>query len=251
MAEAKLCAVEGCCKPSYVRGWCTTHYQRWQHHGDPLKGGWKRIATCQDPSCSKKVLARGLCSAHYKTGDFRPRCTVVGCEKPSHAGGICVMHDKRLKRNGSVHRRKRPANSELSAWIEDHKAYDGEECLIWPFWRDKFGYGRSRQMCEAAHGKPPTPEHQAAHSCGNGHLGCVNQRHLRWATRVDNQQEMVAHGNSNRGEKNPMTVLTELDVRKIRALSGTTTHRQIAALFNIDQSTVSRISCGKTWGWLQ
>lgn len=32
----KVCAVEGCEKPSKVRGWCTMHYQRWKVHGDPL-----------------------------------------------------------------------------------------------------------------------------------------------------------------------------------------------------------------------
>jgi hypothetical protein len=31
------CGVVGCPKPSYLRGWCTTHYQRWLKTGDPLK----------------------------------------------------------------------------------------------------------------------------------------------------------------------------------------------------------------------
>ncbi|MGQ0480000.1 MAG: hypothetical protein ACT4O0_03070 [Pseudonocardia sp.] len=30
-----LCAVTGCPGPRYARGWCVTHYRRWQRHGDP------------------------------------------------------------------------------------------------------------------------------------------------------------------------------------------------------------------------
>lgn len=32
----KTCAVEGCDRPTHVRGWCVKHYQRWLAHGDPL-----------------------------------------------------------------------------------------------------------------------------------------------------------------------------------------------------------------------
>jgi hypothetical protein len=30
------CSVEGCGRPTKGRGWCSLHYQRWRHHGDPL-----------------------------------------------------------------------------------------------------------------------------------------------------------------------------------------------------------------------
>lgn len=29
------CSIEGCTRPLRARGWCATHYWRWQHHGDP------------------------------------------------------------------------------------------------------------------------------------------------------------------------------------------------------------------------
>lgn len=30
------CNVDGCERPKFCRGWCTTHYQRWKAHGDPI-----------------------------------------------------------------------------------------------------------------------------------------------------------------------------------------------------------------------
>lgn len=36
MAE-RTCSIEGCERPHNARGWCTTHYERWRRHGDPLK----------------------------------------------------------------------------------------------------------------------------------------------------------------------------------------------------------------------
>ena len=29
------CSVTGCKSPSFARGWCTKHYQRWRAHGNP------------------------------------------------------------------------------------------------------------------------------------------------------------------------------------------------------------------------
>jgi hypothetical protein len=33
------CAIEGCDRPAYARGWCERHYSRFKNHGDPLGGG--------------------------------------------------------------------------------------------------------------------------------------------------------------------------------------------------------------------
>lgn len=37
--DEKLCSIEGCGGPRYVRGFCNAHYLRWKRHGDPLAGG--------------------------------------------------------------------------------------------------------------------------------------------------------------------------------------------------------------------
>jgi len=31
----RICAIDDCESPSLARGWCSKHWQRWKHHGDP------------------------------------------------------------------------------------------------------------------------------------------------------------------------------------------------------------------------
>ena len=39
-------------------------------------------------------------------------------------------------------------------------------------------------------GEPPTPQHEAGHRCpGGANSLCVNEGHLAWVTRVENEQD--------------------------------------------------------------
>jgi len=38
-SDRPVCSVDGCENLLRARGWCPTHWTRWRHHGDPLKGG--------------------------------------------------------------------------------------------------------------------------------------------------------------------------------------------------------------------
>lgn len=135
--------------------------------------------------------------------------------------------------------------------------FSGDDCLIWPFQRDQNGYARifwgghkrpvCNVVCEITFGPKPTAEHESAHSCGNGHLGCINPTHLRWATHRENMSDMVEHGSSNRGRKNPRAKLTEKDVVVIRQLAGSSTQRAIARRYNVDPSTISNIVRRRYW----
>lgn len=130
--------------------------------------------------------------------------------------------------------------------------YDGDECLIWP--HSKSGKGRgmmkvrgvkktvSRMVCEHFHGAPPTPQHQAAHSCGNGHIACVTKRHLRWATPRENYHDSVLHGTAKM-----LSILSEEDVRRIKKLKRKIPQRLLARRYGVSENTISNIHRDKTW----
>lgn len=47
----------------------------------------------------------------------------------------------------------------------------------------------ARLICEWFHGPPPSPVHEAGHTCPNGENECcVNPDHLKWMTREENER---------------------------------------------------------------
>lgn len=135
-------------------------------------------------------------------------CAVCDCNNNAHysasgARGLCAMHYVRQKRHGSP-TAGRAFAGEAERWLEDRVGHnDGSDCLKWPFGTASSGYGylraggvllgAHRTMCALVNGPPPTPKHEAAHSCGKGHEGCVNPRHLRWATSQENKADIILH----------------------------------------------------------
>lgn len=188
-------------------------------------------------------------------------CEVEGCGKRKHAYGMCASHYYRLRRYGDPLKGRTP-DGELARFIAEIAIpYDGDDCLLWPYGRDGHGYGviknkelgrgsAHRLICEAANGPPPTPRHEATHTCGSGHLGCVARGHLSWKTHAENMADKIIHGTHLQGERVGTSKLTETEVRKIMALKGVRPHREIAAAFGINQSQVSRIMTGQRWGHL-
>ena len=146
-------------------------------------------------------------------------------------------------------------------WIEDHVRFDGDECLPWPFARHKHGDGKGRAkmfgfipdrlMCTLAKGPAPTPKHQVAHSCGNGHNACLNRNHLRWATNTENQEDARDHGTMCRGERSPQAKLTESDIREIRHLAKTKTRTSIAVIYGVSTNQICQIVRRIQWRHVQ
>lgn len=190
MAEAKICAVEGCGKPVKGLGYCNNHYFRFHKHGDPLAG-------------------------------------------------------------------RAPKGEPIRFVREIALKHSGDACLPWPYARRSDGGGViqvgrksiavSRFVCQLAHGEPPTPEHQAAHSCGQGHEACVSPIHLRWATRVENEADKFEHGTRVCGERHLFAKLTQEQVDRIRSQRGRKRHCELAREFGVTPSTISMIQAGKTW----
>lgn len=143
-------------------------------------------------------------------------------------------------------------------WMLDHAGYPHDYCLIWPFSKGR-GYGyfqhlsqkfmAHRFMCELANGPAPTPEHQAAHSCGRGADACVNPKHLSWKTPSENQLDKRIHGTVWRQETR--TKLTPIQVLEIRGLKGRKTQDELAEMFGVGRQNIGAILTGKSWTKLQ
>ena len=187
-------------------------------------------------------------------------CSIEGCGKPQLARGWCGAHYQRWQRLGSPLAGGTFAGEPERYFREVVLSFAGDECLIWPYHKVGNGYGAlkrnghhkqvHRLACEARHGPPPTPEHDAAHSCGKGHYGCCNPNHLRWATHTENCADRLTHGTHTRGERNGMAKLSEAEVLEIRALRGAMPQREIAVHFGISASLVGDIHRGGRWAWL-
>lgn len=187
-------------------------------------------------------------------------CSIPDCDKPLHARGWCNAHYELWRKHGDPMGGGTSWGEPLRYLSEVVLPYTSDECLPWPYSRDDTGYaimrtdGRaarvSRLACEARHGPPPTPKHEAAHSCGKGHLGCVNQMHLDWKTHTENMADKLVHGTHNRGERCGSAKLTEADVLAIREMKGMLPHAEIARQYGICRQTIGLIHSGKRWAWL-
>jgi hypothetical protein len=101
--------------------------------------------------------------------------------------------------------------------------------------------------CEAVNGPPPTAAYEAAHLCGNGHLACVNPRHVVWKTRADNHADKLIHGTHSRGEKHGGAKLSNADASMIRRLKGVASLDELADGFNVSKTTIWKIQVGASF----
>jgi hypothetical protein len=139
----------------------------------------------------------------------------------------------------------------MSVYKRKWKNAKGEDKEAWVVWYSDYGMlnGKltSRLACEHIYGPAPTLEHEASHTCGKGHLGCVSPRHLVWETHSDNLARKFGHGTALRGEKHHWAKLKDDDIPQIRALAGTMSQREIGEVFGVHKETIGFILRGKTW----
>ncbi|EHK57740.1 HNH endonuclease [Allomesorhizobium alhagi] len=107
----------------------------------------------------------------------------------------------------------------------------------------------NRYVCEIAHGPAPSPEHEAAHECGNP--SCFYADCLRWATTVENNADKLKHDTHNRGERHNLAKLTEHEVLQIRELEGSASRNEIADRFGVSYRHVYSIHKRAAWPWLE
>lgn len=88
------------------------------------------------------------------------------------------------------------------------------------------------------------------HKCDNPL--CVNPNHLFLGTFLDNTIDMIRKGRRAplpKGEESPMAVLSEAGVRSIKDdySSGNCSQQELALLYGVSQSHISRIVRGVRW----
>lgn len=184
-------------------------------------------------------------------------CSIPDCGKTHSCKGFCRSHYRRLKKFGAPLAGPTTRGFARNFLMTDVMNYEGDECLIWPFYRDRKGYGRinidgtprvvSRVVCEKTHGPPLVKTNEAAHSCNNGHLGCVTKGHLSWKTSAENNEDREANGTINRGERCPHSKLTADDVIEIRNKVGTMSEADLAIMFGVSRRTIRDIRDRETW----
>lgn len=162
MTVVEECAVTGCTRPKYSRGYCAAHKARLDRTGTvsaevPLRAAPSRgRKQCSVLGCDSDARSRGKCVYHYDQG-FRQglratgtaaHCSVDGCSKPARSRTLCSTHYSRFLTYGTtdlpdrqqVPRRTRPTsrnyhpdgyvsikreghpNAKANGWILEHRA---------------------------------------------------------------------------------------------------------------------------------
>ena len=228
----KVCSIEGCSKKVFCRGLCSTHYVRWQRHGDPLYRKSQKLGTkkCKHPGCERLNEVGEYCTKHYH------RYLKYG-----------VTDDSVLKNLKSVHPKRR-------IWLCSE--VDSETgCWIWQKGKDKDGYGqfsfknrnyKAHRVAYRLYIGPIPKGMLVLHTCDTP--PCVNPSHLFLGTNDDNMADMVQKDRQIKGENKENSKLIDDQVREIKKrLLGTETISDIARDYPVDRKVVSRIKAGVAW----
>lgn len=90
----------------------------------------------------------------------------------------------------------------VKAFVERNRRADADGCIFVPgavkgvtasvVYCDK-QMTAARYMCLLTHGAPKYEGAVSRHLCGNGHLSCVNPRHIVWGDASDNASDAQRH----------------------------------------------------------
>jgi hypothetical protein len=97
---------------------------------------------------------------------------------------------------------------------------------------------------------PRPPGQETRHR--NGKRDDNRPRNLCYGTSADNSADMIKHGNSPRGRRNPQVKLTKRQVLSIRRryAAGGITQRELGSKYGIHPKYTSLIITKARWGWL-
>jgi hypothetical protein len=92
-------------------------------------------------------------------------------------------------------------------------------------------------------GPRPSGNHEAAHK--NGRKNDNRGANLRWATRIENENDKRSHGTAPVGERNAAAKISQNQALSI--FHDTRPATTIAADYGINRRTVTKIKLGQRW----
>lgn len=193
---------------------------------------------------------------------MRKVCSVEGCGRGGRiTRGLCARHYQRQVLDGVITTRKIARRGFTMDFITNVALpyEDKNSCLFWPLpfkktngtlSRNVGGKGQtlSRYVCILSKGEPPEPKSQALHSCGNGHLACLNPHHIRWGSVIENMMDRDRHGNTVMGVDINSAILNPEKVREIRRLwQGGVKVKELSGLYGVGKSTIRAVVKRQSW----
>jgi len=137
-----------------------------------------------------------------------------------------------------------------------------DECWEWTACQNRGGYGRigrgyTDEGTEQAHrvswlihnGRIPDGMH-VLHTCDNAE--CTNPRHLYLGGNIENGRDRADRGRAvvPLGSRHPSSKLSADDVREIRRLHGSVSHKELARRYGVRYQSIQAIIKRKNWAWL-
>lgn len=211
---------------------------------------------CSIEGCEKKHKAKGLCAMHYRrlkkngTTDLPEKtpfwrpCDIPGCEKPHYAKGYCVMHYARNKKYGSPHKVRN----------ERHGMIDSPEYKSWVAMKHRcLNPKHPAYMRYGGRGIKICDRWLDSFLCFLGDMGLAPMD-CPTIDRIDNDGDYEP-GNcqwlsrKDNCRKSPSAKLSMEKAEAIRQmkLSGESTVREIAETFSVTDSAIRLVLRGETW----